>query len=922
MTRLLLRVGRLCLARADNTILIWDGEQFNPKKKFTMDGSIQCCCFNPVTNRLFIGTTKDTGIYIPDAVANALDRKQIKNKVTCGDWTSDGRLLAFGTNSGLMAIKDPQFEKKVNVQKLSGISCVKWSPITPEMPELVLVVACIDQTLSFHREDGEIIGFERKVKYEVHGLDWYCTGEYFIAGGSSSLVTIFAREGTVLQEVETGFDWIWSLKFQNTLNAFAIGGNKGQIKMMAFDKLMPIAVSDDKFSTRIGMTEIVIKDLHSDKKAKFRCKELVKSISLNGKSLAVHTLSRILFYEEYNLYGEGDQQMHVESFSYKPVGKLDKKVEGTFFTLLAENFILVKDNRVSSYDFSKNLAREWTYDSNVSFLKSLGGPPREECLLIGLKNGNTFKVFVSNPFPIPIIEHGVEVVSLDMNISKKLMGVVDIKNNFYLYDLIKKESISSELKIGQCIFSQDFENIYAVMGEGTVYVKSTEFEGVSAAASGTFIGFKGNKIRVVNEDAVNIVEIPFTPFLMNYISKKDFKNGYKITCLGVSDTDMRHVGMDALRNKEFIIARKCFTRTRDLEYLDIINRSEAENKSGKFDEASLQVELLCYDKKIPKAIELLKKEGNLEKAIELCITMRKWPEAMELIRNAQSSGKLKSDKFNLFKLLKMQADSEAMKGNWRAAVDLLISANQEGKAVEILIKYDQEEQVVQLMRKLNKTAHSDILRDCVKYFIGKKNHNAGKEALLKLGDQEELMKFHIELEHWEEAQMLAGSDESLRQIMLIPYADWLSKKNRFDEASEYYKQAGRIDLAMDILHKLSELSVVQEKFREAGQFHWILAKEMLKGVHSFKNPSSDDKEKIGKYQACLQKSFVYQAYYPILAYTRSPVKIEDYPGQNRLIFNASRFIMANMKSSNVQRVYIHDLDFSCKSELRPSEASQ
>jgi intraflagellar transport protein 122 len=867
-----------------------------------MDGSIQTACFNPVTNRLFIGTTKDTGIYIPDATANALDRKGIKSKVTCGDWTSDGRLLAFGTSTGLMAVKDAQFEKKVNVQKLSGISCVKWSPTTAELPDLILVVACIDQSISIHREDGEIIGFEKRVKYEVHALDWYCTGEYFIAGGSSPIVTIFAREGTILQEIETGFDWIWSCKFQNTLNAFAIGGNKGQIKVMAFDKLMPIAVSEDKFSTRLGMTEIVIKDLNSDKKAKFRCKELVKNISINGKALAVHTLSRILFYEEYNLYGEGDQQMHVESFSYKPIGKLDKKLEGNFFTLLAENFILSKDNRISSYDMSKNLSREWVFDSNVCFLKRLGGPAKEECLLVGLKNGNAFKIFVSNPFPILIIEHGVEITSLDMNLSKKLMAVVDAKNNFYLYDVAKKESITSELKISQCMFSQDFENMYVVMGEGVVYVKSTEFEGVTAPASGNIISFKGNKVRVVNGETVTTIEVPFTPFLMHYMSKKDFKNGYKIACIGVSDNDMRYIGMEALKNKEFAIARKCFTRTRDLEYLDIINRCEAESKSGKFDELGLQVELLCYDKKIPKAIEVLKKDGNLEKAIELCITMRKWSDAMELIKSAQSSGKLKSDKFNLFKLLKMQADSEAMKGNWRAAVDLLISANQESRAVEILIKNDQEEQVIQLMRKLNKTAHGDTLRECVKYFVGKKNHNAGKEALLKLGDQEELMKFHIELEHWDEAQMLAASDDSLKQIMLIPYADWLSKKNRFDEASEYYKQAGRVDLAMQILQTLSELSVVQEKFREAGQFHWILAKEMLKGVNSFRNPSVDDKEKIAKFNSCLSKSFIYQAYHPVLAYTRSPIKEEDYPGQHKIIFNSSRFIMANMKSANNAKV--------------------
>ena len=48
--------------------------------------------------------------------------------------------------------------------------------------------------------------------------------------------------------------------------------------------------------------------------------------------------------------------------------------------------------------------------------------------------------------------------------------------------------------------------------------------------------------------------------------------------------------------------------------------------------------MLCYDKKISKALEYLKKEGQYEKAIELCITLRKWNEALALIKSAQSTG--------------------------------------------------------------------------------------------------------------------------------------------------------------------------------------------------------------------------------------------------------------------------------------------
>lgn len=50
----------------------------------------------------------------------------------------------------------------------------------------------------------------------------------------------------------------------------------------------------------------------------------------------------------------------------------------------------------------------------------------------------------------------------------------------------------------------------------------------------------------------------------------------------------------------------------------------------------------------------------------------------------------------------MQAEAESAKGNWRSAVDLLISANDPQRAIQILVKHDQEDEVVNHMRRLNK----------------------------------------------------------------------------------------------------------------------------------------------------------------------------------------------------------------------------
>lgn len=61
--------------------------------------------------------------------------------------------------------------------------------------------------------------------------------------------------------------------------------------------------------------------------------------------------------------------------------------------------------------------------------------------------------------------------------------------------------------------------------------------------------------------------------------------------------------------------------------------------------------------------------------------MLRWNEAVSLVRQAQASGKLKNSKYDMFGLLKMQAESESLKGNWKTAVDLLMSSNEQERAV-------------------------------------------------------------------------------------------------------------------------------------------------------------------------------------------------------------------------------------------------
>ena len=70
--------------------------------------------------------------------------------------------------------------------------------------------------------------------------------------------------------------------------------------------------------------------------------------------------------------------------------------------------------------FRGGLEREWTFEAPITCQLFIGGPQKKEAVLIGLQNGNVYKVFSENPFPILLLHqtHAVKQLSLSCNFKK------------------------------------------------------------------------------------------------------------------------------------------------------------------------------------------------------------------------------------------------------------------------------------------------------------------------------------------------------------------------------------------------------------------------------------------------------------------------------------------------------------------------
>ena len=213
------------------------------------------------------------------------------------------------------------------------------------------------------------------------------------------------------------------------------------------------------------------------------------------------------------------------------------------------------------------------------------------------------------------------------------------------------------------------------------------------------------------------------------------------------------------------------------------------------------------------------------------------------------------------------------------------------------------------MRRLNKKQHEETLKICAEYFKTKRNHQAGKEAYLKIGDKDELMKFHVALEKWDEANLLGRSDPDLRTYLLLPYAEYLAKNNQFEEAQKYYNEAGRADLALKIMERLSAMSMLQNKFDQAGYFYWVLAKENVKEIKSFVDPNEIQAQKIEKFKTFIKNASIYKAYQLITEFIHRPLKVEKYPGYNAAVYNSARLILGFSQISDLEKVSLTEVNY-------------
>ena len=144
------------------------------------------------------------------------------------------------------------------------------------------------------------------------------------------------------------------------------------------------------------MTDIVIQHLVTEQKVRIKCKELVKKVSIYKDRLAVQLNDKILLY----IVNAEDQN----DMKYKLHKRISKKLNCSLLVVTSNHIILCQEKKLQLIGFNGETEREWNMESIIRYIKVLGGPPRKEGLIFGLKNGDIMKIFSDNPFPILLVK--------------------------------------------------------------------------------------------------------------------------------------------------------------------------------------------------------------------------------------------------------------------------------------------------------------------------------------------------------------------------------------------------------------------------------------------------------------------------------------------------------------------------------------
>lgn len=864
---------------ADKTVIIWT-VKLEGILKYSHSEGIQCLEFNPVTHQLASCSVTDFAFWSSEQ--KNVQKFKIQAKINCCSWTNDGQYIAIGLANGIVSIRNKLGEEKMKIDRgKAPIYGIQWAPqtINPvQGPIDVLAIADWNQMLSFYTISGQLIGKERPIGFDPLCLRFFEDGESLVIAGCNKQLQLFTREGIRVGTLGEPHDsWIWSASPHPHGTAIAVGCQDGSLAYynLAFSTVH--ALYRERYAYRENMCDVIIQHLVSGEKVRIKCRDLVHKVAIYRHKLAVQLPERVVLYE---LSSTENQPMH-----YKVKEKISKKFNCSLLVVCAQNLVLCQEKRLQSLDFDGELQREWIMDSFIRYIKVTGGPSGREGLMIGLKNGQVWRIFLDNSLPILVTTVLSSVRCLDLNANRTKLAVVDDAGRMVVRDLTNDSLLYQDSGVNSVAWNSNLESMlcYSHTNGGLSIRVGNLPPKNQQNMIGVVVGLCGSTAFCLRGNIMTNVPLALSATLWQFVEAGLFEDAYQLACLGVPSNDwdsLAHAALDALNLN---VAQDSFVKTRNLQWLEFINDIKNRQKHGDLPKDLLQADILAFRGKFKEAARLFQKCGQSNRAIVMYSDLKMFDKAQEFIKDDDDS----DDKREL---IKRKAEWACSVHEPRAAAELLLSAGEVERAIEIVAEQGWTDLLLDIGRKLQSTEKSS-LELIASHLKRLKALPLAAEIYRKLGEESQVVQLHIEARDWNEAFRLAEHLPQILPSVHLQHAQWLADSDQFIEAHEAFVMAGKPKEAHILLKNLADCAVSEERFLDASYFTYLRAKQLLKMMEM--NSDETSPQHIKEFKLLLQLSSVYYAYATIHSYLREPFTSSP----PLTLFNTSRFIANQIANS-------------------------
>ncbi|CAH8612583.1 unnamed protein product [Dicrocoelium dendriticum] len=771
---------------------------------------------------------------------------------------------------------------------------ISWSPSKSEHRELLAVLDW-NQKLSLYQPTGKQVGKDRNLSFDPCGLSWFGSKHEMLAiCGSDGSCALYNLEGNRLAPVTRQQSWIWCCCARPGRDQITVGCQDGSLETIQLSLNAVHSVYRDRYAYRESLTDVVVQHLVTQQKARIKCRDYVRNISVYKNRLAIQLPDKILIYEPST---DQPTDMH-----YRIREKLIRAVECQSLLVTTHNLILCQANKLTLLNFQGVKEREWSLDDAVQYMRIIGGPPTKETVLAGMKNGQVIKVILDNAFPIHLVScpNGIRCVDVSRNRDK--LGVIDDSGTLSIFCLRTKDLLFQEPAVLSLAWSTTDNELLSYSGDGVLFIKAGQCPSYAEHVKGVTVGFCGSYVYCLQENLISIIEVSLSPAMYYYIEAGSLHEAQKMARHGLTDPDWTALGRTALNKLNLEVAKYAYLHLGAIVMLTFIQQLEDRRRRSDWDEkevgtcpASLVAmgDVAAYNGNFAEAASFYSRAGSTvigtNRTVEMYCDLRRFDDAKE---SMSASGDSSGQRL----LIRRHADWARSTNDHHKATKMYVEIGEYAAAIELAGEHAWTDILLEVSRRLDK-GDRDCLEMCASHLARLGEYAFAADCYAKYGDVEKQVALQVEARNWDEAFSLAEKYPEYVSHVYLPYAQWLAENDRFEEAQIAFAKAGFRSEAIRVLEQLALCAANLSRFEDAAFYHWKLSMQCLEMARDT-NDRFKQLELLDNFSHLQQKADIYYVYSNIHRHMHEPFTSQ----MPEAYFNMARYLANLLQTNEVNAV--------------------